>query len=478
MGAFTMRNLVVGLQLLSVAAAAAIDISARSVAADLKSLVSSSGVGVVARERWSEFDAPQPAVVVNATCESDLKAVVKYCAKNKVPILAQNGGNGWAAGQWDLGTGVMLNLAGLNQVVVSTDKKTALVGGGALVGDVIAAADAAGVLVQTGNCNCVGALGAALGGGYGNIMGERGFFVDNILSMRVITPAGEAVTVTPSSDPDLFWALRGAGPNFGVVTYATVNAFATADRTSWIMSMTFAPSQIAQVAQAIQDLPLLPQQVVYLVLTNSGDAENTPMVLVTGFLRGGTEASGRKAYAPLYALDPLTNSSAVTPYTSWNAANDPFCGRGGRKPALSTTINNMKASTWSSIWSLYTDFQKLPGAENSAILIERYNLTKAQSVGRGKAALHDELRFDAFAQAIVIPWYEDTSLDTAALTFGSKVRDIWSFSASPTVNPTYINFAHGDESLSAIYGSSLGRLRTLKKKYDPTNVFGQWFSLA
>ncbi|KAH6988389.1 FAD binding domain-containing protein [Ilyonectria destructans] len=478
MGVFTMRNLLVGLQLLSVAAAAALDISARSVATDLKSLVSSSGVGVVLRERWSDFDAPLPAVVVNATCERDIKAVVKYCAKYKVPILPQNGGNGWAAEQWNLGTGVILNLAGLNQVVVSTDKKWAVIGGGALVGDVIAAADSAGVLVQTANCNCVGALGAALGGGYGNIMGERGFFVDNILSLRLVTPAGQAVTVTPSSNPDLFWALRGAGPNFGVVTSATVKAFSTADRTSWIMSMTFDPSQIAQVAQAIQDLPLLPQQVVYLVLTNSGDAANTPIVLVTGFLRSGTEASGRKAYAPLYALGPLTNSSAVTPYTGWNAGNDPFCGRGGRKPALSTTINNMKSSTWPSIWSLYTDFQKLPGAENSAILIERYNLTKAQSVGRGKSAMHDELRFGAFAQAIVIPWYEDASLDTAALTFGSKVRSIWSFSTTPTVNPTYINFAHGDETPSAIYGSSLGRLRTLKKKYDPTNVFGQWFSLA
>ncbi|KAF9881461.1 FAD binding domain-containing protein [Colletotrichum karsti] len=445
---------------------------------DLLNLVSTSPVAVEVRERWSDFDLPTSSVVVNATCEEDLKAVVKYCSQNGVPFLPQNGGNGWAAGQFNLGTtGVLINLAGLNQVNISADKKTATIGGGALIGDVIATADTAGVLIQTGNCNCVGALGAALGGGYGNIMGEHGFAVDNILELRVVTATGEALTASKTSNPDLFWALRGAAPNFGIVMQATVNAFPVADRTSWIMSLTFDPSKVADVAQAIQDLPLLPQQVVYLVLTNSGDALNTPAVLVTGFLREGTEEQGREAFAPLYDLGPLTNSSAVTPYTQWNAANDNFCARGGRKPAFSTTINNMKPDTWPEIWSLYTSFQNKSTAQNSAVLIERYNLTTAKSLPTGSAAMQDELRQEAFAQAIVIPWYEEESLDTEALAFGSKVRDIWSFLSSATVNPTYVNFAHGDEELQAIYGSSLDKLKTLKKQYDPTGVFGQWFKI-
>ncbi|KAM0321726.1 hypothetical protein ACHAQA_009965 [Verticillium albo-atrum] len=477
MAIFTMRNLLVGLQLISVVASAAVDLSARSVATDLQSLVRSSSAGVAVRERWSEFEAPEPAVIVNATCESDIKAVVKYCAKNKIPLLPQNGGNGWAAFKFNT-TGVILNLSGLNQVVVSSDKKTAVIGGGAIISEVIAAADKAGVLIQTGNCNCVGALGAGLGGGYGNLIGELGMAVDNIQSLRVVTPAGQAIDVSRTSYPDLFWAMRGAGPNFGVVTYATVNAFPTADRTAWLLSLTFDSSKIAQVAQAIQDLPLLPQQVVFLILTNSGDANNTPMVLVTGYLRGGNDVSGRKAFASLYALGPQTNSSSVAPYTGWNVGNDFFCGRGGRKPAFTTALNNMTASSWPAIWDLYADFQKQPGAQNSAIVLERYNLAKARTVGRGATAVHDELRFDSFAQAIALPWYEDAALDPQALDFASKVRDIWSFSASAKVNPTYINFAHGDEDLVAIYGSSLPRLQTLKKKYDPGNVFGQWFSLA
>ena len=92
---------------------------------------------------------------------------IKYCTKAKVPFLAQNGGIGWAK-TFNLGrTGVLINLAGLNAVTVSKDKKQATIGGGASIGDTIAAADAAGTLVLTGNCNCVGSVSAYLGGGYG-----------------------------------------------------------------------------------------------------------------------------------------------------------------------------------------------------------------------------------------------------------------------------------------------------------------------
>ncbi|GKT50090.1 FAD-linked oxidoreductase azaL [Colletotrichum spaethianum] len=471
-------KLLLSLQLLAVAVSA-LTLRAPAVADDLKALVSpSTSVTVDLRARWSMFNAPTPAIVVNVTTEKDVATVVKYCAKRSIPFTAQNGGNGWGK-TFNLGkNGVLINLAGLNAVTFSKSKTEATIGGGAIISEAIQAADAAGVLVQTGNCNCVGALGAILGGGYGNLMGEVGFGVDNALSLRVVVASGDILTVSPTSRPDLFWALRGAGPNFGIVTSATVKAWPTStqDRTAWIMNLFFAPEKLQQVAQAIQDLPLKPEQVVYLVLTNSGPPSNAPAVLVTGFLRKGTEEAGRAAFAPLYALGPISNSSSVAAYDAWNAANDNFCTRGDRKPAFSTTINHMKPETWPAIWNLYTEFQAK--GPNSAVLIERYNLTKAQSAPKGSAALQEALRRDAFAQAIVIPWYTDAALDAEAQDFGSKVRDIWSYSSPATKNPTYVNFAHGDETAEAIYGSSLSRLRELKKKWDPSGAFDQWFQVG
>ncbi|KAI6386416.1 hypothetical protein MCOR24_011294 [Pyricularia oryzae] len=118
MAVLNLQRLLAGLQLITVVTSAAVELGYRAVATDLERLVKYSTVGVSVRQRWSEFDAPMPVVVVNATCESDIKAVVKYCSKNKVPLLPQNGGNGWASLKFNT-PGVVLNLAGLNQVVVN-----------------------------------------------------------------------------------------------------------------------------------------------------------------------------------------------------------------------------------------------------------------------------------------------------------------------------------------------------------------------
>ncbi|CAO2658605.1 Nn.00g063280.m01.CDS01 [Neocucurbitaria sp. VM-36] len=461
-----------------VSAVSALAVRQTDVAQDLKGLVSSpSSVTVELRARWSTYNTPLPAVVVKVQTEKDIALVVKYCTKLGIPLLAQNGGIGWAK-TFNLGKyGVLIDLAGLNKVTISADKKTATIGGGASIGDTIAAANAAGALVISGNCNCVGALGALLGGGYGNLMGEVGFGVDNIISLRVILATGEIVTASKTENTDLFWAFRGAGPNFGIVASATLNALPAAaeDRTAWINNLFFTPDKLTQVAQAVEDLKLTPQQRVYLVLTSSGPPLNEPSILITGFLRKGTEETGRKAFAPFYALGPVSESSAVTTYDHWNDANIGFCTREDRKPAYSSTIKNMSAQKWPQIWELYKGFQAK--GPNTAVLVERYNLTKAISAPVGSAAMNEALRRDAFAQAIVIPWYSDASLDSEAEQFGQKVRALWTRSSTPTNDPTYANFAHGDETLNAIYGSSLAKLKTLKKKYDPSNAFNQWFNI-
>jgi FAD/FMN-containing dehydrogenase len=308
-------------------------------------------------------------------------------------------------------------------------------------------------------------------------MGEVGFGVDNIISLRIVTAAGELLTVTQTSHPDLFWALRGAGPNFGIVISITVNAqpATEADRTAYINNLFFSPDKLPEVAQAIQDLPLTPQQRIYLVLTSTGPPLNEPAVLVTGFLRKGTEETGLVAFKPLYDLGPISNTSVVAGYENWNDANVGFCTRGGRKPAYSTTITSMQPDTWPQIWDLYTEFQA-KGRE-SAILIERYNLTHAHTMPADSAAFNPALRNTAFAQAVVIPWYADAALDVEASEFGTKVRDIWSDEVDARRNPTYANFAHGDESLEGIYGMSLARLREVKGVWDPKGVFGQWFAI-
>ena len=270
----------------------------------------------------------------------------------------------------------------------------------------------------------------------GNLIGEVGFGVDNIISLRVILSTGKIVTASNAENADLFWALRGAGPNFGIVVSATVNAFpaTSADHTAWISTYVFTPDKIAEAAQAVQDLKLKPEQRVYLLLTNSGPPLNEPSVLVIGFLRKGTEETGREAFAPFYALGPVSNSSALTPYDHWNDANNGFCARGDRKPGYSTTLQTMSAQKWPQVWELYKGFQAK--GPNTSILVERYNLTKAISAPVNSTALNEALRRDAFAQAIILPWYSNASLDAEANNFGQQVRALLSRSDTPTNDPS------------------------------------------
>ena len=375
----------------------------------------------------SLFLSPPPPIIATGFADPFCgfeRQKVKYCASKGIPFVAQNGGVGWAA-TFDLGAhGVLIDLARLNQVTFNADKTRATIGGGARINETIAHASAASALVETGNCNCVGALGAILGGGYGNLMGLYGFGVDNVVSMRVVTADGRIRDVTAASDADLFWALRGAGPNLGIVTSAVVKSYpvSQAGMLAWTGSLIFTPDKLEQVVQAIQDLELKPEMNIFLYFVSGGAPKNEPVILLTPFLYGGNATSGRAAFASLYALGPAADSTAVLPYESWNSGGDGFCTPGGRKPSYSVAMQNLVPSTWRQVWDKYVEFQKLPTAENSVVLMEAYSLTKARSFGPGSAAFsHRDVNFNA----VIILWYSDAALDDQARAVGKSARDLW-----------------------------------------------------
>ena len=385
--------------------------------------------------RWSDYDAPMPGLVVNVATEQDVQVVVssfivgpmrnqlislqvQYAVKYNVPFLAQSGGHGWI-NSFHLGSnGVLLNMRGINKTTFSADKKQARVQGGAIVSDLVAAAYAAGVQILTGNCNCVGVMGSSLGGGYGNLLGIYGFAVDNILSLDVVLANGTLTTISPKTDADLFWALRGAGPNFGIVTAATFKSFpaTVAQNTAWIGSLVFTPDKIEKLVQALQDLVLKPQMnVLMYYLVFSG----TPVVLLTPFYYG-TEADAKAAYASIYAIGVYMDLSVETTYDKWNDGSNGFCVHGGRKPGYGAGFANMVPSTWRAIWNSYTNFLKNPGTNSSVVILEAYPSQRLVPATQSAFPYRD-VRFNGVA----LPWYSDKALDPKAEAFGSSVRNMW-----------------------------------------------------
>jgi FAD/FMN-containing dehydrogenase len=257
-------------------------------------------------------------------------------------------------------------------------------------------------------------------------MGEYGFGVDQLISARVVTADGKLVTASESENEDLFWAIRGAGPNFGIVTSAVFKSYPEEDRTGFNMALVYTTDthNITDVVKTVDQVRqnLKPEQVVYLYLTNGGPPSNAPAIVVTGFMLHATEDEGKAAYQPLYDLNPVAITNVTLPYTQWNAAADSFCTRAPRKPGLNEGITKLVPEQWTEIWDLYAEFQKKPTAENSVVIVEMYNLGKARSISADSTAFPHR---DVNAQAFVIPWYSDTALDKEALAFASKVRGIW-----------------------------------------------------
>ena len=342
-----------------------------------------------------------------------------YCNANRVPFLAQNGGSGWI-GSFHLGSnGVVISLHGLNQVSFNTDRTQTTIGGGSIISEVINRAYENNAQLATGNCNCVGVLGAILGGGYGNLMGIYGFGVDTLISLTYVNAKGKLLTIT-AKDVDLWWAFRGSGPNFGIVTSAVVQSryVPQIDSKAWLGGLVFTGDKLESVVSAIDELKLEPKMNIFLYFIFS---DSEPVILLTPFYFG-EEAIGRQKFASILAIGPVADTTAVKSYNHWNDDAEIFCIQGDRKPAYGAGMLRMRPTAWRAVWNEYVQFTKRPGTQKSTILMEAYSLGKGREVPDDSASFpYRQVSFNAAA----IPWYSDASLDQEAQAFGRRVRDIW-----------------------------------------------------
>jgi len=159
----------------------------------------------------------RPRLIARCTDVADVIAAVKFCREHKLALSIRGGGHN-AAGLGICDDGLVIDLSPIRYVRVDPKKRTVLVGGGALWGDVDHATHAFGLAVPAGIISTTGVAGLTLGGGIGHLTRQCGLTIDNLLAVDVILADGRFVTASANENPDLFWAVRGGGGNFGVVT--------------------------------------------------------------------------------------------------------------------------------------------------------------------------------------------------------------------------------------------------------------------
>ena len=275
-----------------------------------------------ARETFNALTDNHPAVIVRPVDTRDVVAAVRFARASGLPISVRGGGHSVAGHSVGEGS-VMIDLRLLRDVAVDVEACTASVGGGACWSDVDARTNGFGLAVPGGTYGDTGVAGLALTGGIGHLTGLHGMTLDNIMAVEVVTAAGDVVRASTEEEPDLFWALRGGGGNFGVISEFTFRLHEVGPIAGGVLvhDVADAPALLRAFRDMAHpdELTCMPQLLVTPLL---GDARR---VVFTSVAYVGSLDAAARALAPLRDAAPaLLDTVAPTVYTHVQAIFPPI----------------------------------------------------------------------------------------------------------------------------------------------------------
>jgi hypothetical protein len=267
--------------------------------------------------------------VVAVRSTSDVSATLEQVRKHKLPFTVRGGGHS-TSGAASIQDGLVIDLSKMRGVTVDPEARTITADGGTIWEDVDEAAAEHSLATVGGTVNHTGVGGLTLGGGYGYLTGKHGLTIDNLLSVEVVLASGEVVTASKSENEDLFWAIRGAGQNFGVVTKFTFQGYPQ-ENPVFAGPLVFPPTALPKIVEFMNKFHETNDgNQALLVAFSSPPPANAPVVL-TQMFHNGTEEEGKRIFADLFALDPLANMSGMVPYKVLNSLLNISAGFDGRK---------------------------------------------------------------------------------------------------------------------------------------------------
>jgi hypothetical protein len=335
----------------------------------------------------------------------------------------------------------------------------------------------------TGSCNCVGMLGAMLGGGHGRLQGLHGLIADNLLSARVMLANGRIVTASAKSNPDLFYALKGAGHNFGAVLSAKFRIYdATNGGMHYDAVKIFKQDKIEELFSTINKFQHPPQASIYVVVYP--DPKTLEPVVLLDFVYAGPKERGQALFRKTFGhIEATYTHDFEVPWNELNAKSTnslgaQLCVRGGRKDMYSVSMLEYNTDDVVTLVDEYGDFVKsYPDVTNSSYLFESYPTQGVKSRDWTQSAYANRAENII---ALLTVWYKDASFDGEAEKYGKRSREIMRSHSGFSEPRLYLNYARGDEGLAPIYGQEKWRLEklvNLKKKYDPEGAFSHYHGI-
>jgi hypothetical protein len=413
--------------------------------------------------------------------------------------------------------GVCIDLSKMRGVIVDTDARTITAEGGALWSDVNIEAEKHGLATVGGMVDHTGIGGLTLGGGFGYLSGRHGLVIDNLLSVELVLADGEVVTASATENRDLFWAVRGAGWAFGVVTKFVYRAHEQ-DNQVWGGLLVFSPLLLEKVV-AFANTVMEEGNEDKTILAGFGAPfpEGKPMLMVAVFYNGGEEEA-REFYKPLLRLGPLVNTTKAMRYPEMNAMMNHAMEPGIRRRYVFHSRQfikivrpcSFKGSAFLAPLNLefaqgiFEDFasflENTPDAAMSVILFEFVPFHKIQSIEQSATAYANRGAYGNLA--FVLGWHDaandDKVREWARMIAGKARKELERRVRVGSLDRNtrsavgeYVNYDSKsnplkgmrrkmvltrtglDESAVTLFGKNTARLTGLKRKYDSENVFSK-----
>ncbi|KAE9579387.1 FAD-linked oxidoreductase [Colletotrichum fructicola] len=429
--------------------------------------------------RWREWHAPSVGAVVNVFTESDIQATIRYANEHEIPFLARSGGHGATEALQDAKDAIMIDVRGWNQVEIAEDGKTATLGGGASVKTVVNALWAAGKQTTTGLCECVGFSAPILGGGHGWLQGQYGLASDQVISARIVLPSGEAVTASEETNPDLFWALQGAGHNFGIVSEWEYRVYDIKNNAWGYSIFIFLAEHLEEVMEVTNKMMETqpPEIAHWIYFINLPDIDPERPIIWYAIINDGSESDTIEYAKPLFDIEHVSVENGSTPMPDlavkvFTSEDSLGCAKGNT--GLRYPIG-LKRYDLPAIRKVFDDMTEMsltvPELAGSFFMLEGYSTQGVKAIDEKSSAFPH--RDDDLLVTPYVVYKPNASLDALAQDYGERLRGhLLKASDDPERLRAYVNYAHGDESLESVYGWEewrLEKLRALKKKWDPEN---------
>jgi FAD/FMN-containing dehydrogenase len=416
-----------------------------------------------ARRTFNALIERHPRLVVRPTSASDVAAAVRHAVATGLPIAVRGGGHS-VAGHGIGDDALVIDLGQLRSVVVEPQRRIAHVGGGALWLDVDTAAFEHGLATTGGTFGDTGVGGLALGGGIGWLSGTAGLTCDNLVGAELVTADGNVLEINADSDPELLWALRGGGGNFGVVTRFDLRLHPIGLMTGGdlVVALDDASTVLRRYRDRAEDVP--DELSLFAVLTRE---EPFGMILSADVCFGGPEAEARAWIAPLLeGIQPLRDGLGPITYLEMQARGVMPWGlrhywkghfiRDLTDDAIDVIVQHARAT------------DDLPGLQ-PVILIEPLH-GELRRVDDGSAAFGQRAaRYNVSGLAV----WEDPTIDAANTAWAKGLAD--ALIPYSLTGGGYVNYMGNEETpdrVKAAFGAErYARLARVKARLDPENRF-------